>query len=140
MKISHEIQINAPIESVWNLTLDIEAWPDHTTTMTKVEGLDPKPLAVGSRARIQQPAQPARIWTIKELRAPERFAWSTKLMGMTMTATHTLRSEGQLTVNALIVDMEGPLSMLFGWMLRGPILNAITSENEGLKAKLEGLP
>ena len=47
MRLEHTIDINAPIDRVWDLTLDVEALPNLTSTMTSVERLDDGPLAVG---------------------------------------------------------------------------------------------
>lgn len=138
MRISHTIAIDAPIEAVWARTLDVESWPAHTPTMSAVQRLDSGALEVGSRARIEQPGQPARVWTVKELHAPNRFVWSTRLLGMEMVASHELASEGSGTSNALIVELRGGLAPVLGWMLRGPIHRAIAAENEGLRGVLAG--
>ena len=52
--------INAPIEVVWAITLDIENWPRWTPTVTEVMRLDDGPFAVGSVVRIMQPGTAER--------------------------------------------------------------------------------
>lgn len=137
MQIEHGIEIEAPIGVVWELTEDVEAWPTISPTMTEITLLDPPPLAVGSRARVKQPGQRARVWTVSELEVGRRFAWSSSLLGTTMTGIHQLDGDDRATTNTLIIDIAGPLAPLLGRLLRRPILAAITAENEGFKAAAE---
>lgn len=138
MRIEHNIEIEASVEQVWELTLDVEAWPDHTPSMTSVERLDDGPLGIGSQARIKQPAQGTKVWTVTEFEPRKRFAWSTRSMGMTMTGRHELIERDSGMTNRLTIDIDGPLAGLFGLLLRRPIRSAITKENEGFKAWAEG--
>ena len=125
MRIEHTIEIDAPIERVWALTLDVEAWPDAG------------PLAVGAQALIKQPAQRERVWTVTAIEPERRFAWATRMMGTTMTGGHHLTRTETGTMNTLTVDIEGPLASLVGLALRGPIQKAIATENRGFKAAAE---
>lgn len=137
MRIENTLKIEAPVERVWELTLDVESWPDHTPTMTSVERLDRSPIAVGSAVRIKQPAQRARIWTVSDLEPGRRFAWSTRTMGTTMTGTHTLVPSDSGTTQILSVDIEGRFSRLVGALIGRPIGKAIAAENLGFKTAAE---
>lgn len=137
MRIENSINIAAPLDRVWELTLDVEAWPDHTPTVTSVERLDDGPIAVGSQARIKQPAQGAKVWTVTALEPRKRFAWATKSMGTRMTGGHELAESAGGTTNRLTIDIEGPLAPVVGFLLRRPIRGAITKENLGFKAAAE---
>jgi len=137
MRIEHSIDIAAPVDRVWAVTMDVESWPEHTPSMTSVKRLDDAPLAIGSTARIKQPAQPTRIWTVTAFEPKARFAWTTKALGMRMTGGHQLASIEGGTRNTLTVDIEGALAPLLGLVMRGPIRKAITAENEGFKAAAE---
>ena len=90
MRIENSIDIAAPIERVWALTLDVESWPKHTPTITRIERLDLGPIAVGSAARITQPALGERIWTVTTIEPGRHFAWATRFMGVSMTGGHHL--------------------------------------------------
>ncbi len=138
MRIENTVTIAAPIEKVWDITLDVEKWPDHTPTMTSIQRLDSGPLKVGSKVQIKQPGQRAKTWTVTLVDPPTGFAWSTRMAGTTLTATHLLTPSQTGTTNSLRVDLEGPRKVALGAMLRRPILSAISKENEGLKAAAEG--
>jgi uncharacterized membrane protein len=137
MRIEDSVEITAPVARVWELTLDVESWPQHTPTMTSVERLDTGPLGVGSRAQVKQPGQRAKVWTVTALEPERTFAWSTKSMGMTMTGTHALDAGKTGTTNTLTVEIEGPFSSLIGALLRRPIAKAIAQENHGFKTAAE---
>jgi uncharacterized membrane protein len=137
MRIEDSIDITAPVARVWELTLDVESWPQHTPTMTSIERLDTGPLGVGSQARVKQPGQRAKVWTVTALEPERKFAWSTKSMRMTMTGTHALGARETGTTNKLTVEIEGPLSSLIGALLRRPIAKAIAQENRGFKTAAE---
>jgi len=140
VRVRHELEIRAPLERVWELTVDVESWPDVTPTVTAVERLDAGPLCVGSRTRLEQPGQPPRVWTVTALEPRRRFAWSTRLLGTTMTGAHELEPTQAGTRNALSVELTGRGSGLLGLLLRLPIARAIARENEGFRAAAESTP
>lgn len=129
--------IAAPVEAVWALTEDVERWPDITPTMTAVERLDDGPLAVGSRARISQPRQRARVWTVTRFEPGRVFAWTTTAMGTHMEGSHQLEATEAGCVNRLVLELSGPTAGVVGRLLRRPLLEAITTENEGFKRAAE---
>jgi uncharacterized membrane protein len=139
MKIQHRIDIHAPIARVWDITLDVESLPDHTPTMTSVHRLDEGAMAVGSQARIKQPGQPERTWTVTELEPQRRFAWSTRAMGTTMTGIHEFEPSEDGTASTLSIDLAGPIAPLFGLLAGRAIRNAITKENNGIKTAAEAI-
>lgn len=137
MRIENTVNIDAPVELVWELTLDVEAWPKHTPTMSEVQRVEQSPIAVGSAVRIKQPAQRARVWTVSELEPGRRFSWSTRTMGTAMTGTHALVATASGTTQTLSIDIEGRLSRLVGALIGRPIAKAIATENLGFKAAAE---
>lgn len=137
MELEHSLLIEAPVETVWGLTVDVERWPEATPTITSVRRLDDGPLAVGSQARIKQPAQPARTWTVRTLDPLHSFVWDTRTLGMTMAGGHHLVEETGGCRNTLTLEVTGPLAVVLGPLLRRTFLKAITQENEGFKALAE---
>ncbi|MEV4416508.1 SRPBCC family protein [Catellatospora sp. NPDC049609] len=137
MRWENTIVIDAPVDVVWALTLDVERWPETTPTMTRVTRLDDGPLRVGSRARIKQPMQAEAVWTVTRLLDGREFAWQTTLMGLTMTGSHVLAAAGDGCRNTLAIEVTGRGAGLF-WMLFGGLLRrAITTENLGFRAAAE---
>ncbi len=137
MEITHELTIEAPVDVVWGLTEDVEAWPSTTPTMTRVERLDDGPLRAGSTARVKQPWQRATIWTVTRLEPGHVFEWRTRALGTDMVGRHTLSSEGAGCRNTLCVEVTGRGAPLFGKLLGGRIAAAIETENEGFKRAAE---
>ncbi|GMU41050.1 MAG: hypothetical protein AMXMBFR23_19160 [Chloroflexota bacterium] len=137
MRIEHSIEIAAPVERVWDLTMDVESWPQHTPTITSVRRLEDGPMRIGATARIKQPAQSERTWTVTVLEPQRRFAWATKAMGMTMTGGHDLQATANGMRNTLSVEIEGALAPVLGPLLRRTMLKAIATENEGFKRAAE---
>ena len=137
MRIEHTIGIDAPVSEVWALTIDIETLPSLTSTITSAERLDDRPLTVGSKVRLKQPGQRERVWTVTALEPERLFAWSTRAMGTTMTATHELTGSGDGTNNTLRIDIEGALAPLVGALVKKPIAKALATENMGFKRAAE---
>lgn len=137
MRVEHSLDIDAPVARVWELTLDVESWPNHTPTMTSVERLGGLPLEVGSEVRIKQPGQRERVWTVRKLEPQSRFVWSARAMGTTMTATHELAETATGTRQTLSVELDGGLSGVIGALISRPIAKALAAENQGFKAAAE---
>ena len=137
MRLEHDLLIQAPVETVWALTLDVERWPESTPTITEVVRLDDGPLAVGSQARIKQPGQGPRVWTVSRLEGPHEFEWGTKVGTVTMRGGHHLTAEGDGCRNTLTLELEGFGAGLLGRLAGKKLLQAITTENEGFKATAE---
>ncbi|THV42176.1 SRPBCC family protein [Glycomyces buryatensis] len=135
MRYEHSLLISAPASVVWDLTVDIERWPDFTPTMQHIELLDPAPLGVGGRARIKQPMQPKAIWTVTEFEPGSRLVWETRHRGLTLAGAHLVEDvDGDTCRNTLSVEATGraagPFTLLFGATLR----RFIARENEGFRA------
>ncbi|MCD9623958.1 SRPBCC family protein [Rhabdothermincola salaria] len=140
--IRNEIEISAPPATVWALTADVARWPELSPdTMRSVERGEPGSLAVGSTARIRQPAQPVRVWTVTRLDPERCFEWATTVAGATMTARHLLEPTPQGGCrNTLEVEVTGRGAGLIGRLVRRPIAKAIAKENLGFKQAAEDAP
>jgi hypothetical protein len=135
--LEHSLVIGAAPEAVWALTEDVERWPSITPTITSVERLDEGPLRVGSRARLVQPRQRPRVWTVDRLEAPNRFEWSAPLGPFTVVGGHLIEAVPEGCRNTLTVDLRGRGAGLAGLLLRKPFAEAIRQENEGFRRAAE---
>lgn len=137
MRFEHSLHIDAPVGDVWALTLDVEAWPRFTPTMTSVERLDDGPIGVGSRARVKQPMQRAAEWTVRAVDPEQRFVWGTRMFGLELVAEHRLAPAGAGCTSTLVLDVVGRGASVFGRLLGGRLRAALRQENEGFKQAAE---
>jgi uncharacterized membrane protein len=137
MKFENTIDIEAPIDRVWALTVDVESWPRVTPTVTKVERLDNGPLRPSSTARVKQPGQRPKVWTVTAVEPDRRFAWEARLFGTRMTASHTLTTTGTGTSNHLVLDLTGRGAGVVGRMIGHQISKALATENASFKRAAE---
>lgn len=137
MRLESTLDIRAPVEKVWALTEDIEAWPSMTPTITSVERLDHGPIDVGSRARIKQPRQRPAVWTVTRFDRPQLFEWATKIGPVTMTAAHRLEETAEGCRNIVSIELSGFGSGLLGRLVGRRVREAIETENRGFKQRAE---
>lgn len=132
MQITETVTIDAPIERVWALTLDLDALATITPTVIAVERLDDGPVQVGSRARLRQPGLRPRVWTVEQLDPPHRFSWATYLLGVRMVGVHDLSPAGEdRTHLALRVVFEGRGAALLARLGHRSIAKALATEAAG---------
>jgi uncharacterized protein YndB with AHSA1/START domain len=140
MHIEHELIINAPVSTVWDLTTDVESWPALSpTTITTVERLDTGPIRPGSQARVKQPAQRPTVWTVRTADENHLFVWDATVWGMHMVATHTLEAVEGGCRNRLAIDVTGRGARLFARVVGRKIADVIATENAGFKQHAEAV-
>ncbi len=138
MEIRNTTTIEAPIEKVWQLTTDVEHWPELMPTVTSVHPLDDGPLVPGSKVRIKQPGQRAKTWHVTTIDAPVQFEWITRGRFISMRATHLLETTSAGTQNSLSIEMTGPLAPVVGRLVGRPVRKVLETENRSFKAAAEG--
>jgi hypothetical protein len=132
MRIDHTLLIKAPATVVWGLTIDVERWPELTpTTITEVRRLDAGPLQVGSTARLRQPMQRPRVWTVVEVVELERFVWDARMGTVRMRGEHHLEATGAWCRNTLVLELTGAGSRVLGRLARRQFAKVLATENAG---------
>lgn len=139
MRLTHETDVLAPLERLWSLTEDIEAWPSVTPTMTSVERLDDGPLRKDSRARVVQPRQRPATWRVRAVEPPRRFVWETTTAGARVVAGHHLTEVAGGTRNLLVLDVLGPGGAVVGRLGGRWLRRALATEADGFRRAAEGL-
>jgi uncharacterized membrane protein len=136
---STRIDIEAPVDRVWEVLRDVERWPEWTSTVTSVRRLDDGPLAVGSRARIEQPRIPPTEYVVTELEPSRSFTWVATGPGVRTTARHLLEALGTGgTRVTLAVEQAGLVGAVMGRFYRRLTDRYLATEAEGIKARSEG--
>ncbi len=139
MRLTAEADALAPIERVWSLTEDIEAWPAVTPTTTSVERLDDGPLRAGSRARVVQPRQRPAVWRVRSVEPPHALVWETTTSGMRLVAGHHLTEVEGGTRALLVLDALGTGGAVPGRLVGPMMRRALVIENDGFRRAAEGL-
>ena len=137
MVIENRILIEAPVETVWGATEDVQRWPEWTPTIEELAPVDGEPFQVGFKARIKQPGLPPTIWEVTALEPGKSFSWEAKVRGIRMVATHRLIPVDDGTENVLTIEATGLLAILLGPLIRSALNHALQNENQGLKAFCE---
>src|SRR5262245_11306267 len=88
--LTTRVSIQAPASRVWRTMIDVERWPEWTASVRKVEHLEPAPLGVGSRVRIEQPKLAPAVWTVTDWRPEAAFTWVSRRPGIVVTAVHAV--------------------------------------------------
>jgi uncharacterized protein YndB with AHSA1/START domain len=138
MRFSSSIDIDAPPQVVWAVWSDIERWPEWTASMSRVEPLGIAPLlAVGLRARVEQPKLRPAEWSVTEVDDGRRFVLVSKSPGLRVTATHDVEPRGAGSCAVSTVEFGGLIGPLVGWLTRSLTQRYMAMEGEGLKARSE---
>ena len=139
MEQSTRIDIEAPVEQVWEVLCEVERWPEWAPTVTSVRRLDDGPLAVGSRVRVEQPRIPPTEYVVTELEPSRSFTWVANGPGIRTTARHLLEERGPGSTRVtLAVEQSGVLGVVMGRFYRRLTDRYLTAEAEGIKARSEG--
>lgn len=138
MSYRKSITINAPAERIWAELIDVERWPESTTSMTSAERLDSGPFRHGSSARIKQPKVPTMIWTVTDFQPPREFTWINSSPGVTTVAGHVLTpGPNGSTVVTLSITRRGILAPLVDLLTAKLTREYVDLEAAGLKRVCE---
>jgi len=138
----YEVDIQAPPARVWSVLLDVERWPEWTTSVTSARRLDIGPLTLGSRTSIVQPRLSKRVWRVSSLDETYRsFAWTTQSLGLKIVGYHrvdeTDTGGSHVTLSLHFSGILGPLiARIFSDLNR----DFLAREGNGLKAHCEVIP
>lgn len=132
------IDIDAPVERVWDVLMDVERWPDWSPTVTAVKRLEPGIFRPGSSARIKQPKLAEAVWRVSAMVPQKSFTWSTRARGVTTVGRHVVAErEGGGTRADSEIDHTGPLSLLARVFYARLTKRYLDQEVHGLKQRCE---
>lgn len=139
IRFSVSIDIDAPVDRVYEVMADVERWPEWTASVTNVRRLDSGPFVVGSRAVIRQPKFPPALWTVTAVDGKRSFAWINRAPGIKVTARHAIETVGRVSRATLSLRYEGLLGGLVARLTRGITNRYLQMEATGLKQRSENL-
>jgi uncharacterized membrane protein len=137
LKLTDELLIQAPVEFVWNVTVDVESWPRWTPTVTSVKIISKGEFGLGSRALLKQPMQAEAEWIVTKFQPLRLFEWVSRRSGIYLTARHEILQTEKGTISKLTLFAEGFLIRLLWPVLKNRIAQSIKTENLGLKKYCE---
>src|SRR5262245_47910600 len=137
MRFVSSIDIDAPPALVWQIWSAVERWPEWTASVTRVQPLAPGPLAVGLRARVEQPKLRPAEWLVTELHPGRSFVWVSNSPGLRATATHEVQPRGADSRAISTLDFAGPIGWLVGRVYGSLTQRYMDMEGAGLKARSE---
>ena len=137
----HTVEIRVSPAHVWSVLLDVEHWPEWTTSVTRVQRMELGPLTLGSRTRIWQPRLMPAVWCVTSLDDRRHiFAWTTRTLGVKIIGRHQVDAVKNHSRVTLSLDYSGPLSAVIARVYRDLIWDYITREGNGLKKFCEAIP
>jgi hypothetical protein len=134
----HVIEINVSPARVWPVLLDVERWPEWTTSVTRVQRMDIGPLTLGSRTRIWQPKLMPAVWQVTSLDEKRRiFAWTTRGVGIKIVGRHQVEAVGAHSRVTLSVHFSGLLGAIVARIYRDLNWDYLSREANGLRSRCE---
>ena len=138
MNYEHSELIDAEPAAVWALYADVERWPEWTTSVTRVTGLEGADLRVGKRFRIEQPRLPSLVWDVTAVEPGASWTWMQRSFGSTTVATHeVIPTEGQRTTVRQRIEQRGPIGVVVGLLMGRLTKRYLAIEAAGLKRRCE---
>src|ERR1700733_420052 len=134
----HVVEIRVSPPRVWNVLLDVERWPEWTTSVSKVQRMDIGPLTLGSRTRIWQPKLMPAVWQVTSLDQERHiFAWTAHTFGIKIIAGHRVDAVGAGSRVTLSLTYAGVVGGLLARAYRDLNWDYLTREANGLREHCE---
>jgi Polyketide cyclase / dehydrase and lipid transport len=134
----YEVDIQASAARIWTALLDVERWPEWTTSVTRAKRLDLGPLTLGSRTELHQPRLKPTVWRITSLdELRHSFAWTASSFGVKIVAHHQVEKHGTCSRVILSLRYSGPLGPLVARVLHKLTWDYLRREGNGLKTHCE---
>ena len=131
------ILLDDPQSGEWDVTVDVESWPQWASAYQSVQRCEQGPFVVGSAALIKQRGLPLTKWEVTSLTPGERFKWETQTCGIYMIATHELITRETGTEGVLRIELCGLIARLLWPLTARLVRRALEQENASLKCRCE---
>ena len=137
----YEVEIRVSPARIWPVLLDVERWPEWTTSVTKVQRMEIGPFTLGSRTRIWQPRLMSAVWCVTSLDEPSHnFTWTTRTWGVKIIARHQIIPVKSHSRVILTLTYTGLLGAVFSRVYRDLTWDYLSREGNGLRQRCEFPP
>ena len=137
----YAVEIRASPARIWPVLLDVEHWPEWTTSVSRVQRMDIGPLALGSRTRVWQPRLMPAVWCVTSLdQRSYNFTWSTHTLGVKIIARHQIIPIKSHSRVVLTLTYTGLLGALLSRLYRDITWDYLAREGNGLRQRCEFPP
>jgi Polyketide cyclase / dehydrase and lipid transport len=135
---SQIVEIRVAPAHVWKVLLDVERWPEWTTSVSKIQRMDIGPLTLGSRTRIWQPKLMPAVWQVTSLDEQRRiFAWTTHTFGIKIVGRHQVEAVGARSRVTLSLTYTGVIGAVLARAYRDLNWDYLAREANGLRGHCE---
>jgi len=134
---STTIDIAATPARAWEVLADVERWPVWTRSIDRITPLQPGPLGVGSKARVEQPKLRPAVMEVSRWEPGHGFTWESNTPGLSVVADHVIEPTPGGCRVTLSVRFGGLLGHPVGWVAGRLTRNYIAIEASGLKVRCE---
>jgi carbon monoxide dehydrogenase subunit G len=138
MVFESSIDINAPVEKVWELIDELEDWPKWMPSIRKIERVSAGPLTVGSQLSVTAKVSGLTVkllMTITKFVQERNVVMEGKALGTKLTRFYTLEPVNGKTK----VTIGGDVSGLLAWLARRGGQTISDEIALAVKKRIEGL-
>ncbi len=133
------VAIVAAPSRVWTVLMDVERWPEWTSSVSSAQRLEAGPMSIGSRTRIVQAKLRPAVWQVTELDEKAGvFTWVSRSPGVRVTGRHIVEAWHDGSRVTLSTEMSGLLGPLMARLFGKLNAQYVTAEANGLKRQCEG--
>jgi uncharacterized membrane protein len=139
-RFSISVDINAPVDRVFEVMADTDRWHEWTPSVTSIKRLDDGAFKVGSRAVVRQPKFPPALWKVTAIDTrgtQPSFTWENRAPGIRVIAHHAAEPIPTGTRATLSLRYEGFLARWLARLTRNITNRYLAMEAFGLKARAE---
>lgn len=137
----YAVEIRVSPALVWSVLLDVERWPEWTTSVSRIQRMEIGAITIGSRTRVWQPHLRPAVWRVTSLDEKRRvFGWTTRTLGTDIVGRHQIDPLKNYSRVTLTIDYTGSLSAFITRLYGKLTLDYIIREGDGLKRFCESMP
>lgn len=131
-----ETTTDVPALAIWPVIADVARWAEVDRNIARIE-IEGEP-RVGTRFKLKPKGGPTLSFDIAAFDPPHTYADRCRMPGAVMTTWHRLEA-GAPTRIVVEIEIEGPLSRLWGWMVGRKHAAGLPAQTERIIARAREL-